>query len=115
MVCSDARVVERKDAGRSWNDRQLPIRLPIKLRIKLRIRFSAIIRKYKSVGDLEKLGINDRQKKALEFIKEKGSISNKEYQNLNQISRYTASRDLKKLVFEDILRIVGKGKREDCE
>ena len=46
---------------------------------------------------LIKLGLNDRQVKAVLFVKEKGRITNKEYQGLFDVSRETASRDLVKL------------------
>lgn len=42
--------------------------------------------------------LNERQLKAVEFVKEKGRITNKDYQNLNNISREMATIDLRKLV-----------------
>lgn len=62
--------------------------------------------------DLEKLGLNKRQIKSVDYVVKKGSISNKEYQMLNQTSRYTASRDLIDLVKKDVLKSIGTGKRE---
>ena len=47
---------------------------------------------------LIKLGLNDRQVKAIIFVKEKGKITNKDYQSLNDCSRNTASNDLADLV-----------------
>ncbi|MDP3666167.1 MAG: ATP-binding protein [Sediminibacterium sp.] len=47
---------------------------------------------------LTKLGLNDRQVKAVIFVKEKGKITNKDYQSLNDCSRNTASNDLSDLV-----------------
>lgn len=52
---------------------------------------------------LKKLGFNSRQIKAVQFIKKNGQISNKEYQELNDVTKKTATRDLKKLVENDIL------------
>ena len=46
---------------------------------------------------LTKLGLNDRQLKAVRFVKEKGKITNKEYQELNETSDRTALRDLENL------------------
>jgi ATP-dependent DNA helicase RecG len=46
---------------------------------------------------LAKLGLNDRQLKAVRFVKEKGKITNKEYQELNETSDRTALRDLENL------------------
>ena len=47
---------------------------------------------------LIKLGLNDRQMKAVSFVKEKGKISNKEYQEINETSDRTALRDLDNLI-----------------
>lgn len=47
---------------------------------------------------LAKLGLNQRQLKAVEYVKENGHITNKEYQNLNLIAKRTATRDLLQLV-----------------
>jgi len=43
---------------------------------------------------LTKFGLNARQVKAVLFVKEKGKITNKNYQQLNDCSRNTASNDL---------------------
>jgi len=47
---------------------------------------------------LIKLGLNARQIKAVSFVKEKGKITSKDYQKLNNCSRNTASNDLADLV-----------------
>ena len=52
---------------------------------------------------LAKLGLNDRQVKAVLFVKEKGKITNSEYHELNNCSRNTASNDLGFLVQKNIL------------
>ncbi len=46
---------------------------------------------------LIKLGLNDRQIKAIIFVKEKGKISNADYQELFSVSKATATRDLTEL------------------
>jgi len=53
---------------------------------------------------LIKLGLNERQVKAVIFVKEKGKISNADYQELFSVSRMTATRDLKELVEKGILK-----------
>jgi len=53
---------------------------------------------------LGKLGLNERQIKAVEFVKEKGKITNKEYQTLNSISERTASRELSELTKKQVLK-----------
>jgi len=55
--------------------------------------------------------MNERQKKAMGYIREKGSISNKEYTILNNVSRKTATVDLTKLVKKGLVVRVGVGKR----
>ena len=47
---------------------------------------------------LTKLGLNNRQVNAVIFVKEKGKISNKEYQEINKTSDRTALRDLDNLI-----------------
>ncbi len=47
---------------------------------------------------LKKLGINERQIKAILYTKENDRISNKEYQNINSVSKRTATNDLTELV-----------------
>ena len=56
---------------------------------------------------LEKLGLNDRQVRAVLFTKDKGKITNLDYQKLNKISERTASRELKDLVDRDVLKSSG--------
>ncbi len=56
---------------------------------------------------LVKLGLNDRQLKAVNFVKEKGKITNKEYQELNATTERTASRDLSDLVQKQIIKSSG--------
>jgi ATP-dependent DNA helicase RecG len=52
---------------------------------------------------LTKLGFSDRQVKAVLFVKEKGRITNNEYQILNEVSDRTALRDFEELVEKGIL------------
>ncbi len=59
---------------------------------------------------LAKLGLNERQLKAFEYVKEKGKITNKEYQQLNNTIDRTALRDLEALVELSIFKRVGEKK-----
>lgn len=59
---------------------------------------------------LIKLGLNERQLKAVLFIKEKGRITNKEYQEINETSDRTALRDLENLTELNILVKEGEKK-----
>jgi ATP-dependent DNA helicase RecG len=45
------------------------------------------------------------------YIREKGSITNKEYNLLFDVSRITATRDLKLLEKEGIVKRIGTGRR----
>ncbi len=51
-----------------------------------------------SEEQLVKLGLNARQAKAVQYVKERGRITNKEYQEINNISNRTATNELKELV-----------------
>ena len=57
--------------------------------------------------NLKKLGLNERQIKAVMYVKEKGKITNKIYQEINNCSRNTASNDLRSLVENHILKESG--------
>ncbi|ATL49624.1 transcriptional regulator [Chitinophaga caeni] len=55
---------------------------------------------------LQSLGLNDRQVKAVLFVKEKGKITNSDYQALNDISKRTATTELTELA--DKLKVLTK-------
>ena len=58
--------------------------------------------------NLRKMGLNERQIKAVLYIKQKGKITNKDYKNLTGISRQMATIDLNQLVEKGILIKTGK-------
>jgi ATP-dependent DNA helicase RecG len=64
----------------------------------------------KEVESLEEL--NERQRKALEYIIEHGKITNREYQALNNTTKATATRDLRNLVEKNVIIRIGTGKRD---
>ncbi|HAW59741.1 MAG TPA: transcriptional regulator [Bacteroidales bacterium] len=57
--------------------------------------------------ELRKRGLNERQIKAVKYVKEKGKITNREYQEISKISERTATRDLLDLVVKKIFVQVG--------
>lgn len=56
--------------------------------------------------NLIKMGLNERQIKAVMYVKEKGKITNKEYQDIGNTSERTATHDLTDLVNREILEQV---------
>ncbi len=56
---------------------------------------------------LRALQLNDRQIKAILFIKEKGEISNASYQALNVISKPVATKDLTDLANRNLIQKIG--------
>jgi ATP-dependent DNA helicase RecG len=56
------------------------------------------------------LGLNERQIKAVMYVKEKGKITNREYRELAELSDEGARIDLKMLVEKGVLQIMGKGR-----
>jgi len=58
--------------------------------------------------NLRKLGLNERQVKAVLYVKEKGKITNSEYQELNSISRQMSTIDLTDLVSKKVFIKMGK-------
>jgi len=61
------------------------------------------------VEQLVKVGLNPRQLKAVQYVKEKGKITNKEYQEINSIAKPSATRELSELVTKGIFVNKGKG------
>lgn len=57
---------------------------------------------------LQRLGLNERQIRAVLWIQGKGDISNTEYQELCDVSKRTATRDLSDLVSRGVLKQVGR-------
>lgn len=58
------------------------------------------------------MGLNERQIKAVMYVKDKGKITNKEYREIVKVSKPTASRELAILIDKNILEqhgITGKG------
>jgi ATP-dependent DNA helicase RecG len=48
------------------------------------------------------LGLSERQKKAVRYVKENGRITNTEYQNVAEVLKRESSRDLADLVEKDV-------------
>lgn len=61
---------------------------------------------------LQELDLNERQIKAILYVKDKGRITNNNYQSLNSVSKATATRDLVKLTEMQLLLMKGEGKRD---
>lgn len=61
--------------------------------------------------NLRKMGLNERQLKAVAYVKEKGRITNREYQELYGVRKRQATDDLKELEKEILERVgvTGKG------
>jgi len=59
---------------------------------------------------LRKLGLNERQIKAVLYVKEHGEISNRDYRRLTGISDETARQELMALVKRNLLQVQGKGR-----
>ncbi len=57
--------------------------------------------------NLRKMGLNERQIKAVMYVKEKGKITNKEYQDTMGVSKPMATIDLKNLVEKKVFEKLG--------
>ncbi|MCG2726004.1 MAG: DUF4062 domain-containing protein [Elusimicrobia bacterium] len=60
---------------------------------------------------LVRIGLNERQIKAVKYVREKGRITNKEYKELTEVSKPTATRDLSELKQKKVFTLKGIGKR----
>lgn len=54
--------------------------------------------------------LNERQKMAIDFVKENGKITNSDYRNLCNVSTDTAHKDLRELVEKNVLIREGSGR-----
>lgn len=54
------------------------------------------------------LDLNERQLKAIKFLKDNLKITNKDYQQLNNCSRNTATKDLSELINKEVIKSSGK-------
>lgn len=61
-------------------------------------------------GQITGVNLNERQQKAIDYVRENGSISNHQYQTLNSVSDRTSLRDLEKLTQLEIFIKEGKNK-----
>ena len=61
---------------------------------------------------MNELGLNERQKRAMAYLKQYGTIANREYQKITKSIVRTAARDLKKLVSAGLIKPVGSTGRE---
>ena len=64
------------------------------------------------ISEIEKLGVelNERQRKALQYVLEKGFITNRSYQELNDVGKKTAYLELLGLIEKGLLLSTGKGR-----
>ena len=59
---------------------------------------------------LTEVKLNDRQRKAIEYVREQGQITNHDYQKLCNVSRRQALKDLNELVDRNLLIRAGSGR-----
>ena len=55
-------------------------------------------------------GLNDRQRQAVEYIRDKGSITNREYRDLTGLGREYARKELNEMVAKGVFTKKGKGR-----
>lgn len=73
--------------------------------------FIVTFRKSKLTDEyLNRLDLNERQRRAIEYIKRHGRITNREYQELCNVSKATATRELKILMQKTIIKQEGEGR-----
>ena len=59
---------------------------------------------------LQELGLNERQKRAVAYVREHRKITNREYRQLTGISDEAARRDLAIMLEQGIIQVFGKGR-----
>ena len=60
--------------------------------------------------ELVALGLNERQRRAIEYIQEHGRITNREYRELGKVSHEIAYRELSELITEGLIEKRGAGR-----
>jgi len=61
---------------------------------------------------MNQLGLNERQKTGMAYLKQYGAIANREYQKITKSIVRTATRDLRKLVSTGLIKLVGSTGRD---
>jgi ATP-dependent DNA helicase RecG len=68
------------------------------------------------VDQLQKLGLNERQIKAVLYVAENGSITNSKYQEINAVAKTLATEELKELIGKELIKQAGsKGRGSKYE
>jgi ATP-dependent DNA helicase RecG len=69
-----------------------------------------------SADQLQKLGLNERQLKAVLYVVENGSITNSKYQEINAVAKTLATEELKDLIGKELIKQAGsKGRGSKYE
>jgi len=95
--------IKRMMNSLSENDFPEPEFIQQKNTFRIIIRKSILTEEY-----LKNLGLNNRQIKAVKYVKEKGKITNKEYQELCGLKKRQATDDLKELETKEVFERKGK-------
>ena len=72
--------------------------------------FAVVLRKFQIPENLESLELNERQKKAIEYLKIHKNITRKIYIEINNISPRQANKDLNDLLEKKLIRKQGRGR-----
>ena len=76
-----------------------------------RNKFCGTIRKSRLTEEyLISLELNERQRKAIEYLIQHKYITNREYREINGIGKVVSAKELNIMVKKDILRRIGKGR-----
>jgi ATP-dependent DNA helicase RecG len=72
--------------------------------------FAVVLRKFQIPENLESLELNERQKKAIEYLNINKKITRKIYIEINNISPRQANKDLNDLLEKRLIRKQGRGR-----
>ena len=75
-----------------------------------------IFKERHAIEQLRIMGLNERQMRAVQFIVEKGSITNSQYQQLNKVGKTVATQELQALIEKELTKQTGsKGRGSKYE
>jgi len=70
--------------------------------------YSEILDYYMKLPEVDPGRLNERQKKAIEYLKISGKVTTKDYAKINDVSERTARDDLNDMVTKDIVLALGE-------
>jgi ATP-dependent DNA helicase RecG len=106
IISGTFQLVKRRNSQKQFPDGEAGLPEP-EFRQKGGQFVQTVWRNWLTIAVMNKLALNERQKKAVAFVKTNERITNTEYQEAFQVAKRTAHRDLNEMVSKGVLQKVG--------